>query len=143
MDYRIVLGLIFSIIPAGIVGLSPASAQTTPDVVADFGKNNALIATSGQNVYTVWWSWSNETRSYEVMFRASTDGGQTFSDKINLSNATDSESVDAAIAAAGDRVFVTWWEQTQAANEPVMKISNDKGATFGPLLRLAVNGSIG
>lgn len=137
------LGILTSIMLAGTVGLSPISAQMTPDVVADFGNNNVLIATSGENVYTAWWSWSNETGSYEVMFRASADGGQTFSDKINLSNSTESESVDAAIAAAGDRVFVTWWEQTQAANEPVMKISNDKGATFGPLLRLAVNGSIG
>ncbi len=77
------------------------------------------------------------------MFRASVDGGQTFSDKINLSNTTDAESVDAQIAASGDSVFVTWWEQTQTANEPVMMISHDNGMTFGPLLRLAANGTIG
>jgi len=138
-----VLGIIISIVLAGTTGLSPISAQTTSGVVVDVGKNRALIATSSENIYTVWWSWSNETGAYEVMFRASVDGGQTFSDKINLSNTTDAESVDAQIAASGDSVFVTWWEQNQTANEPVMKISNDNGMTFGPLLRLAANGTIG
>ena len=44
------------------------------------------------------------------MFRASTDGGQTFGDKINLSNSTDAESKNAEIAAAGRIVYVSWWE---------------------------------
>jgi hypothetical protein len=143
MRHKIVLGIIISIVLAGTTGLSPISAQMTSGVGVDVGNNGALIATSGENIYTVWWSWSNETGAYEVMFRASVDGGQTFSDKINLSNSTDAESVDAQIAASGDSVFVTWWEQNQIANEPVMKISNDNGMTFGPLLRLAANGTIG
>jgi len=138
-----VVGIIISIFLAATTGLSPISAQTTSEVMVDAGKNRALIATSGENIYTVWWSWSNQTGAYEVMFRASVDGGQTFSDKINLSNTTDAESVDAQIAASGDSVFVTWWEQNQTANEPVMKISNDNGMMFGPLLRLAANGTIG
>ncbi|MFL6486226.1 MAG: hypothetical protein ACJ71D_05875, partial [Nitrososphaera sp.] len=36
----------------------------------------------GNNVYIVWWT--NKSENWEVMFRASTDGGQTFGDKINL-----------------------------------------------------------
>jgi hypothetical protein len=143
MKHKIVLGVIISIVLAGTTGLSPISAQTTSGAVVDVGKSKALIATSNENIYAVWWSWSNETGAYEVMFRASVDGGQTFSDKINLSNGTDAESVDSQIAASGDSVFVTWWEQNQTANEPVMKISNDNGMTFGPLLRLAANGTIG
>ena len=31
------------------------------------------------------------------MFRASTDGGATFGDKINLSNTADADSVDANV----------------------------------------------
>jgi hypothetical protein len=34
------------------------------------------------------------------MFRASTDGGQTFSDKINLSNTPESASLQARVAAS-------------------------------------------
>ena len=44
----------------------------------------APIATSDNNVYITWWS--NKTGNEEVMFRASTDNGATFGDKINLSN---------------------------------------------------------
>jgi hypothetical protein len=36
----------------------------------------------GNNVYVVWWT--NRSGNWEVMFRASTDGGQTFGPVINL-----------------------------------------------------------
>jgi hypothetical protein len=101
----------------------------------------APIATSDNNVYITWWS--NKTGNFEVMFRASTDNGATFGDKINLSNTTEADSDDAEIAASGDSVYVTWWERNDTSDEPVARVSNDNGATFGPLLRLAANGTIG
>jgi hypothetical protein len=101
----------------------------------------APIATSGDNVYITWWS--NKTGNMEVMFRASTDNGVTFGDKMNLSNTTEADSDDAEIAASGDNVYVTWWERNETSDEPVSRVSNDNGATFGPLLRLATNGTIG
>jgi hypothetical protein len=39
--------------------------------------------------------------------------------------------------------MVTWWEGNQTAEEPVMRISTDNGATFGPVLTLTTNGTIG
>jgi hypothetical protein len=33
-------------------------------------------------------------------------------------------------------------KRNQTANEPVMRISNDNSQTFGPILRLAANGTI-
>ncbi len=101
----------------------------------------APVAISGDNVYVSWWT--NKTGNDEVMFRASADAGKTFGDRINLSNTTNSDSQDAEIAADGIRVTVTWWESNQTSNEPVMKISTDAGKTFGPLLILAANGTIG
>jgi hypothetical protein len=101
----------------------------------------APIAISGNNVYIAWWS--NKTGNDEVMFRASTDNGATFGNKINLSNTTEADSQDAEIAASGNKVYVTWWERNQTSEEPVLRISNNNGGTFGPLLRLANNGSIG
>ena len=101
----------------------------------------APIATSDNNVYITWWS--NKTGNFEVMFRASTDNGVTFGDKMNLSNTTEADSDDAEIAASGDSVYVTWWERNDTSDEPVARVSNDNGATFGPLLRLAANGTIG
>jgi hypothetical protein len=76
------------------------------------------------------------------MFRASNDGGSTFGDKINLSNNTVTNSVDAELAADGSNVVVTWWERNSTANEPVAKISTDGGQTFGTVLALATNGTI-
>ena len=101
----------------------------------------APIATSGDNVYITWWS--NKTGNEEVMFRASTDNGATFGDKINLSNTTEADSDDAEIAASGNNVYVSWWERNETSDTPVARVSNDNGATFGPMLMLATNGTIG
>ena len=55
--------------------------------VLEFRK--APIVLSGDNIYIAWWT--NKTGNYEVNFRASTDGGGSFGDKINLSNSTDAD----------------------------------------------------
>jgi hypothetical protein len=73
----------------------------------------------------------------------STDGGLSFTDKINLSNTTDSESERVELDSDGESVVVTWWETNQTDEIPVMRVSNDNGETFGPILRLATNGTIG
>jgi hypothetical protein len=80
------------------------------------------------------------------MFRASNDFGETIGDKINLSNSTDADSKNAEIAAQDDNVYVSWWEtSTNPANktsESVLRISNDNGSTFGPILMLSNNGTL-
>ena len=101
---------------------------------------DAPIAVSEDNVYVAWWT--NKSGNNEVLFRASNDNGATFGDKINLSKTPDSESEDVEIQASDNNVYVTWWERNQTSNDPVMRISNDNGETFGPLLPLAVNGTL-
>ncbi|MDQ3903134.1 MAG: hypothetical protein M3247_05805 [Thermoproteota archaeon] len=102
----------------------------------DVKRKAAPIATSGDNnVYIAWWS--NKTGNDEVMFKASTDGGKTFGSKMNLSNTPNSDSQDVQIAAAGNNVYVTWWERNQTMNEPVMRVSNDNGKTFGQEIMLS------
>jgi hypothetical protein len=106
-------------------------------------KQAAPITMSGNNSYIAWWS--NETAdgsNNDVMFRASTDGGQTFGEKINLSNSTDSNSTRVEMDSDVDSVVVTWWETNETDDTPVMRVSNDNGTTFGPILKLATNGSI-
>ena len=39
--------------------------------------------------------------------------------------------------------MVTWWETNQTSDTPVMRVSTDSGETFGLVLRLATNGTIG
>lgn len=100
------------------------------------------VSQDGNNVYIVWWT--NKSENWEVMFRASNDGGQTFGDKINLSNSSDTESQNAEMVAAGNNVFVSWWETSPetGSSESVLKVSNDAGQTFGPRIMLGVNGTI-
>jgi hypothetical protein len=103
----------------------------------------APAAITGDNVYVAWPTNNTANSNYEVMFRASADGGATFGDKINLSNTTDADSTRAEIDSDADSVVVTWWETNQTSDTPVMRISTDNGATFGPMLMLATNGTIG
>jgi hypothetical protein len=103
----------------------------------------APMVISGDNAYVVWNT--NETGNLEVMFRASNDGGETFDDKMNLSNSTKNNSRNAEIVAAGDKVMLSWQESGIDNNltNYVLRMSDDAGQTFGPLLQLSANGSIG
>ena len=59
---------------------------------------------------------------------------------MNLSNSPKSNSQDVQIDAAGNNVYVSWWERAnQTSNEPVMKVSNDNGKTFGEKIMLSNN----
>src|ERR687898_1087383 len=100
----------------------------------------APVAVSGDNIYIIWWT--NKTGNDEVMLRLSNDAGGTFGEKINLSNTTTTDSVDADIAADGGNVVVTWWERNQTSNEPATRVSSDNGLTCGPALKLAANGTL-
>jgi hypothetical protein len=102
----------------------------------------APTVVTGDNIYIAWWTNNTENGNEEVMFRASTDGGATFTDKINLSNTTDADSWRVEIAGEGETVVVSWWETNQTSDTPVARISTDAGETFGPMLRLAANGTI-
>jgi hypothetical protein len=94
-------------------------------------------------VYVAWWTNNTANKNEEVLFRVSTDGGATFGDKINLSNTTNADSTRVEIDSDADSVVVTWWESNQTADTPVMRVSTDNGGTFGPMLALATNGTIG
>jgi hypothetical protein len=72
----------------------------------------------------------------EVMFEASTDGGKTFGNKTSPPPNVD--SINAEINAAGNNGYVTWWERANGTdNQPVMRVSNDNGKTFGELIMLS------
>ena len=104
----------------------------------------APIAISGDNVYIVWFNDQNSpNNNSEVLFRSSNDSGITFADKINLSNTTTADSINAEIAAEGNNVIITWWEGNVTSEQPVVRASTDNGATFGPILRLTSNETVG
>ena len=113
------------------------------DTLAVEPKAPMAASEDGNNVYVVWWT--NRSGNWEVMFRASNDGGATFGEAINLSNSTNAESQSAEIVAAGEgNVFVSWWETNQmnGTSESVMRVSTDAGETFGPLMMLGSNDTL-
>ena len=129
----------------GVTIIPPLTAQAFIDPTMDERQPKAPMAASedGNNVYVVWWT--NRSGNWEVMFRASNDGGQTFGDRINLSNSSDAESQTAEILAVGEsNVFVSWWETNpmNGTSESVMRVSTDAGQTFGPVINLGTNGTI-
>jgi hypothetical protein len=104
----------------------------------------APVLISGNNVYVVWFNDRNTpNNNSEALFRSSADGGITFADKINLSNTTAADSINAEIAADGSNFIVTWWEHNATSVEPVIRVSADSGATFVPILSLSADGTIG
>jgi hypothetical protein len=143
----IMIALVSTIIGIGVTPIllrqsaAATEVQTKPKPHIETCARAAKIATSGDNVYIAWET--NNTAHPDIMFRASTDSGNTFGEKINLSNTTDVDSVDREIAASGSNVFVAWWERGNQTDQAVMKISTDNGKTFGPMLKLAANGTIG
>jgi hypothetical protein len=128
------------------VFIATATTVVQPSYAAgkrDTGTVPAVIATSGETVYVVWGRSDPATNMTDVMFRMSGDSRQTYADKVNLSNSTGSNSTDFDVEATDDNVIVSWWETNSTSSEPVLRFSTDNGGTFGPILRLASNGTIG
>jgi hypothetical protein len=142
MNVRFTLGAILgvTIVTTPVISLimQQADAVTIPILA-----KRAPPAISGENVYVAWWTNNTADSNEEVMFRASTDGGATFGDKINLINITDADSTRAEIDSDADSLVVTRWGTNQTHDTPMARISTDNGATFGPVLILAINGTIG
>ena len=109
-----------------------ASAFSWPCIDRSDGK--APMAISDNNLYVAWWG--NGTGNYEVMFKASNNNGQTFGDKINLSNSTNGTSVGASVAASGNNVYVTYWDNKTGTGRVYVRASGDNGKTFEPEITL-------
>jgi hypothetical protein len=130
-------------ITLGITATAMVRIQSAEAIIAILiGRSEAApVAITGDNVYVAWWT--NKRGNDEVMFRASTDAGKTFGDKINLSNSPNANSTRVEIDPDANSVVVTWWETNQTSNLPVMRVSTDNGKTFGETIMLSTNGTIG
>ena len=126
-------------------GNEPQQTRIVPrqgvDVFED-SEENTRIEASGHSVYVV--SWDKKSGNWEVFFARSIDNGQTFEKTINLSNSSNARSDRAWLVVEGNNVYVSWWETARNGTQmPVFIASNDNGATFGPVLKLAADGPIG
>ena len=141
------LFLILSLTPTVASATSNSTITTIPEIVSGASSIEiapillAPIATSGNNVYIVWPS--NQTGHLELFFRSSSDNGQTFVDKVNLSNTPNVDSIDPQLATSGNHVYISWWEDHgNGTRVPFFTASNDNGRTFQPGMSLSENGTI-
>jgi hypothetical protein len=95
------------------------------------------IAISGDNVYVVW---HNETPVgfYDIFIKRSSDGGDTWYAKKNLSRNAGFSS-DAQIAVSGSNVHVVWQDYTPGNYDALFTTSSDSGATWSSVQNLSDN----
>lgn len=127
------LTLLFAMVSA--ISTAPQSASAFPYTCLDAKTGGkAPMVISDKNLYVAWWG--NGTGNFEVFFKASNDNGKTFGDKINLSNSTNGTSGGASVAASGNNVYVTYWDNKTGIGRVYVRTSNDNGKTFEPEITL-------
>ena len=87
------------------------------------------VAASGDNAYVVWED--KTSGEFDILFRASDDGGATFGTVLNLSRNSGSSRFP-EIAAEGQHVYVAWEDSTPGATDIFFAASQDGGETFSP-----------
>jgi len=86
------------------------------------------ISALGDHVYVVWIA-NSPLLNLQVVFRESDDEGSTFGPAINLSNDS-GPTQEAAMAASGSNVYVTWEDQSTGVGQIGYSVSHDYGMTF-------------
>lgn len=93
------------------------------------GKAPALAVDGEERVHLAYQGLQSGDNIY---YRQSSDGGQNWSEEINVS-ATPDKSVQPCVAAQGNQVAVAWLEDCRdhSGNDVYVAISSDAGHTFG------------
>lgn len=114
---------------------SPKIGLTERAMVTD-----PLIAADESNVYLLWTAAGRYERisdvNDDIFFRASHDNGITFDSIINLSDNT-GRSQYPQMAVSGNNVYVVWEDDTTGKGQILLRVSNDRGNTFGNIINLS------
>jgi hypothetical protein len=101
------------------------------------------LAISGRNLYVLWEDNSQGGLTFDLIFRASSDGGRNFAEKQNIARYLGESSDYGQIITVGNNVFVVWSESPQFSYPPkyeiFIKTSRDNGTTFGDGVNLSNN----
>ncbi len=94
------------------------------------------VAAGGNSVYVVWRD--NTPGNNEILFRASTDMGNTFGPTVKLSNNPgSSDQPQIATDQSGSDVYVAWVDDTPGNKQIFFAASTNNGASFGPVINLS------
>jgi hypothetical protein len=95
-----------------------------------------LVDVSGNIVYVVWVDLTTPTGSGDILFKRSTDGGNTFGNTVNLSNDVGDSGLP-IIAKSGSNLYILW---SDFSNQDILfKRSADNGATFASTVNLSMD----
>jgi hypothetical protein len=97
--------------------------------------HNQEMAAFGDNVYVIWLD-RDEQENTSILFRASNDGGATFSKTTSIGSQASAGSFP-KVAAYGDDVYVAW-NVIRGEDDDGLYFakSSDRGSTFGNATRL-------
>jgi hypothetical protein len=107
---------------------------------------NVEIVAFENYVYAVWLD-EDQGGNGTVLFKASNDGGDTFSNTVTIAhNANNNDITFPKVAAYGDNVYIAWNvvdnnnnNQEEIRTDLLYVKSSDQGNTFGPPIKLNNN----
>lgn len=67
---------------------------------------------------------------YDIYFVRSTDGGETFHERLNLSNNPQGWNINPKVVAAGDNIYIVWNGLIEGTSNILFSRSTDGGETF-------------
>jgi len=105
--------------------------------------NFAQIAKHDDNIYIIWTD--AKTGSYDVYLRKSTDGGDTFSSIVNLSNDDDSSNIfilGPQIVLTEDKVFTIFHKKDNFTSNLYLKVFSQSQQDAGTLFLQTLNGAV-
>jgi hypothetical protein len=119
----------------GIIFVNPKLIAGTPNKDAE----PPQIAVSGKSVYIIWHEHPTEALDdqADVFLARSTNRGDNFGGRDNLSNSPKVLSDGEQIAVSGRNVYVVWSENV---DEILFRRSTDGGASFKPAKKLNTAG---
>jgi hypothetical protein len=104
----------------------------------DGSSSSAKIASQGSNIYVVWEDNELGNLNLDIFMARSTNGGKTFSPRVNLSN-NSGDSVNVQIAVSGNNVYLVWGDNAVTNGDIFFIRSTDGGATFETAQNLVNN----
>jgi hypothetical protein len=124
-------------------GNSNSSATDTTIEVLNLSNNPGFsehpqIAAYDEKVHVAWID--NSLGNKEILLATSIDNGTTFSEAINLSNTTNTNSRNLELSAFENNVYAVWLDEDEQGNGIILfRASNDGGETFGNPITIARN----
>jgi hypothetical protein len=127
-------GTLFAAIPSQQAYAQGVSFGTPTQIVGTAMQDSEppSIRRSGKNAYIVWHEFPDQDNQPDIYISRSTNSGNTFQQRRNISNTLAIASDQEQIAASENNVYVVWVETDPLVNQPqvVFSRSTNQGASF-------------